>query len=236
MGLAGIVACVVMTSMVNAAFSTNRDSSVRPLPIDSSISLELQKSPTLTAILRLASEQKAPLGIIYGASPALCSAPKRISIRASNLEEAFSQVLTGTGYKVSVENGVYIISAPDVTDKERNVLNFRFDRFSATDSTMSESGKLLKGYIATVVGGSGGFVLNTLSNDSSERIDVHLRNSSTKEIADHIVSLKGKGLWIFGPPSFPETATGSETPLQIYSYTEDSKAIDHLGCNIAPQQ
>jgi hypothetical protein len=57
-------------------------------------------------------------------------------------------------------------------------------------------------------------------------------SSTTKEIANQIVSQNGKGVWVFRPTADAVPASGRDTPVQIYSYEENSKGLESLGCGI----
>jgi hypothetical protein len=115
------------------------------------------------------------------------------------------------------------------------ILNHRFDRFSATDSSMSHAGALLTGYIMTVIDGAQGFAIGTLSGTSTKNVNVKLRDVTTKEIADYIVSLNGKGIWVFRPTPGPLPESGSNTPIQIYGYEENAAELDRLTCGGNPK-
>jgi hypothetical protein len=196
------------------------------------IVLTASRASPLWAVLRVASENKTPLGIAFGTHPVLCSEERPLQINATNLKDAFLQALAGTGYTVEMEGGVYTLTAPDTTTHEMALLNYRFQKFSATDSTMSGAGQLLAGYIRTVAEGATSFAGDTIYSTTSQKLTIQMYSSTTKEIANQIVSQNGKGVWVFRPTADAVPASGRDTPVQIYSYEENSKGLESLGCGI----
>jgi hypothetical protein len=188
----------------------------------------------LEVILKIATEQKVALGIVFGPQSILCSNQHPINVRASSLEQALSEAVSTTGYSLTRENGVFALTAPDTTAEEARMLDYRFDRFSATDSTIGHAGSLLAGYIATSMQGAHGFAIDTLFNPSWARFNINLENSTTREIANFIVSRKGQGVWSFYPLTNTPAGNGSESPIRIFGYNENTIAIHNLPCKITP--
>jgi hypothetical protein len=199
--------------------------------------LTLSDATPFGAILRIAKGNRVPLGIIGGERPALCAEQKSIRIQASNFHQAFKQALVDTGYTVAFENGAYVLTGPDVTEREAKILHFRFDRFTATGATMNDASQLLNGYIQTSIDGASGFAFDTLFGSKSKFFTLRLVSVTTQEIANQIVQQDGKGLWVFRPTPPPiGPAIGMLAPLiwnppiHIYGYDEDANEIDRLPC------
>src|ERR1035437_7734826 len=151
---------------------------------DGPVALTLNNLTTLRAVLRIAEENKIPLGIVLGTHPLLCTEQGSVNINAKSFKEAFSQIVEGTGYTTTIEGGVYVLTAPDVTEHEAKVLNFRFDRFSATNSTMNDAGQLLAGYIKTTIEGAQSFATASSFGQLSKTFSVRMQSASTREIAN----------------------------------------------------
>jgi hypothetical protein len=192
--------------------------------------LTLGKVTPLRAVLRVAEVNGIPLGIVFGTHPLLCAEERSININAIDFGEACSQALAGTGYSVALESGVYVLAAPDSTVREMKALNFRFDRFSATDSTMNDAGLLLAGYIRTTIGGAQSFATASSFGPLSKTFTIHMESSTTKEIANRIVSQNGKGVWIFRPTPEPPPGSGGDSPIQIYGYKDNVAGLNQVTC------
>jgi hypothetical protein len=217
---------VVSFCTAQNAENGSRQATVPSRPVE----LRASKITPLAAVLRMGIELKIPLGLIMGSRPVLCGEKHSLAIKSVNFKDALTQALTGTGYKVALENDVYVLEPPDPTTHETKLLNFRFERFSTTNSTMVEAGALLAGYIATVAEGAKGFALDTLSSTSAEAVDVEMRNVTTREIANHIVTQKSNGVWVFYPTPDALPTSNSYTPIEIYSYRDDAKQLENLRC------
>src|SRR5579859_6139834 len=146
---------------------------------DGPVALTLGEVTPLRAVLRIASENKIALGIVFGTHPLLCSQERSMKINATHFKEAFSDALAGTGYTVAREGGTYVLMAPDATEHEAKLLNFTFDQFSATDSTMNDAGQLLAGYIKTTVEGAQSFATASSVGPSSKTLTIKMRSANT---------------------------------------------------------
>jgi hypothetical protein len=183
----------------------------------------------LNTVLKISLENRIPLGIIFGTQPLLCAERAPGQIRAANFSDAFSQAIAGTGYTVTVENNVYVLTGPDTTPHEMSLLNYRFERFSATDSTMNHAGALLNGYIMTVAEGAPAFAVDTMESRSAKKFNVKMQSATTSQIADHIVSLGGKGIWVFRPVK-ATSPPGGEPSIRIYGYEDNTSDLERLTC------
>jgi hypothetical protein len=225
-----IVAGILVTAGLWGAVDIRCTTIEQQAQEDGSIVFRDIQSTPLKSIIRMSIENRIPLGIVFGASPLLCADRPTINIKAISVSDAFSQALAGTGYKVANENNVYVLTGPDMTSHEMKLLNYRFEKFSATNSTMSHAGALLNGYIVTLAEGATGFTVDTLEGPSPEKINVKMQSATTEEIANRIVSLNNKGVWAFRPArdEIP-TLTNSEH-VRVFSYTEDQAEIEALTC------
>lgn len=178
----------------------------------------------------MASANKIPLGIVLGAMPRLCDRKLSFNIKADSVESALSQALQGTGYVVSQQDHVYVLMPPDATLHELSLLDYRFDRFSATGYTVSGAGGMLGGYIVSVAEGGGGFAIDAISSVSAQKFDIKMISATTLEIANHIVSLPGKGIWIFHPTVHTVPVSPSRDPIKIYGYEDDAASLGGITC------
>lgn len=188
------------------------------------------RTTPLKAILRLTSERRIPLGIVFGTGPALCTERTNVRVDAPDVGGALDQILSQTGYTFTQENQVYVLRAPDQTSHEIDLLGYRFDRFSATNTTMSEAGALLAGYISTVAEGAGGFAIHSASSPSTKTFSIKMQFATTTEIANRIVSQNGKGVWTFHPTPDRKPESDSDPPVEVFGYSENAASLDFLKC------
>ena len=97
---------------------------------DVPITIDLGRVTPFAAVLRIARENRIALGIVVGARPRLCSENPSMRIDAPDVKQALTQALSGTGYTISAEGSVYVLTAPDPSEKETKLLNYRFQRFT----------------------------------------------------------------------------------------------------------
>lgn len=199
-------------------------------PINQPINLVLGNIKPLDAVLHIAALYRIPLGIAFGTHPLLCSESRPTTIRAGNFLDALSQAVAGSGYTATHHGDAYILVAPDLTEHERKVLGHRFDRFSATDSTMSDAGQLLAGYIITSIDGKQGFIVSSLIGPPLKTFTIRMQGASTAEIANRIVSQDGKGIWMLRPIPQSTSNAESEPFIQILPYSANLAEVQRVSC------
>ena len=106
------------------------------------IDMQSSQLTPLAAVIQIAIANQIPLGIVLGAQPRLCDRKLSLNIKADSVEGALSQALQGTGYVVSQQNHVYVLMPLDATSHESSLLDYRFDRFSATGYIISGAGAM----------------------------------------------------------------------------------------------
>jgi hypothetical protein len=206
------------------------DENHSPTSRDRSIETKSNQLTPLAAVIQIAIANQIPLGIVLGAQPRLCDRKLSFNIKADSVEGALSQALQGTGYVVSQQNHVYVLMPPDATSHELSLLDYRFDRFSATGYTISGAGAMLGGYITSVAEKGGGFAVDAISSISAHKFDIKMTSATTLEIANHIVSLPGKGVWIFHPTVHTVPISAQGNPITIYGYDDDATSLGGITC------
>jgi hypothetical protein len=85
-----------------------------------------------------------------------------------------------------------------------------------------------------VAEGATGFGFDILSNNAEKTFSFDMKSATTREIADHIVSLGSKGVWVFYPLGAPGGRSELDTPVQVFSYSGDAPFIERIGCGNGP--
>ncbi len=127
----------------------------------------------------------------------------------------------GTGYTLKEENHVLVLTAGDLSPRQKELLLHRYADFvPGKNQTMFELGVGLSIWMKMVVDpkpGYGGSILTCLT-DERFTLDVTLP-ATTEEIANQIVSLGSKGMWIFRvDPDAPPANWTDEVFIESYQY------------------
>jgi hypothetical protein len=162
-----IFSMVIMLYMAGNAGS--QQASSPPL-----VSFIQRQASSLDAIKAIAAQSHVPIGIIVGRHQRLlCSNKSDYNIQSAPAVQALSNVAKEAGYSVEQAGEVTVIIAQDLTRRQRELLDHRFDPFSADDkSTMAGLGGLLTGALWMGEGLERGFALSTLHSTTAEMFDL----------------------------------------------------------------
>ena len=195
------------------------------------ISINLQSVSPFQALLFLGTKYHVPLGIVIATPTKLCSPLKTIQFEHATVEQALTKVLSGSDYLWERDGDAYIVKPRAPGEAEEQILNLRLDRFSGSDTTIQGLGIILAGYIHSHLYPKEGYAGDILSTPESEHIPPFtLSNVTVKQVANYIVGLKNKGVWILYPkPDQPEKTQSQQ--LYTYGYSDDHDLILSLPCS-----
>ncbi len=189
------------------------------------------KSTPFRAIINIALADRIPIGIVFGVKQTLCDQEQAYNFTGMSTLQALRRATEGTGYNLISTGGVYELWAPDITQREREVSIFKFSRFSAPPTTVAELGERVTGYVSTVIEGAGGFFLETIGNTSDEIVTTPVMTDLTgPQIADQIVNLGSKGIWMMSAAHSDTEAKPGSTLFRIFSYHDSATTLQHLSC------
>lgn len=189
------------------------------------------RSTSLQAIIRTAMANKIPLGIVLGARPFLCGREHDYNFRGKSVNEALRASVEGTSYELSSVDGIFRISAPDLSPGERKTLAYVFPTFASGLDTMSGVGAWLTGWIQDVIEGSGGFGGSHLGGTDDEHLHLpELREVTPPQIADAVVKMKGHGFWVMQAHDVSSPPKPGSTQMSIYSYHDLGGAEPAISC------
>lgn len=222
----GAVLLVVLGSLVAPVRAQTAPAPKAASYQDLPVSLSGSKMTPLQGILRIAAQNRIPVGIVVGMHPLLCGSREDFNIREAGAWDAFEEVVAGTGYEVTFEDNVFVIRAPDTTAHELDLLDHQFDRFGTQRNTIRGAGEWLAGYIL-VAEGAGGMGGENMFSPDEPTFTVSMEGATTEQIANRIVSSGGRGVWVFRP-----TPEGSTTTIAIraFAYRWDQDDLDHADC------
>jgi hypothetical protein len=189
---------------------------------------------TLTeAIKAIALQTRAPIGVILGRDKTgACSSMYKFDLHEIGTKRSLETVAREAQYTVSEENGVVLVTDPDVTPRQRMVLDHRFAEFKTDkNKTMPEISADLAGWLWSEVDHGTGWVASVLGSMDDPRISLpaSMPNISAEAIANRVVMMGAGGIWI--AKISPDRATGPEDDLiSFYSYGNPERFKSEISC------
>jgi hypothetical protein len=202
---------------------------------NSEVTFECDHATALQLIEATGRQSRNPLGIILGEDPTLLSKIQRTyRLEKVDTKAALLEAIAGTGYSLKEEDNVFVLVAGDLTFRQRQLLSHEFSEFrSGSGETMVKLGTELTMWIKTEIDHEDGFGGSILSSTNDERFTLGaIPASTTEELANRIVSLGSKGMWVLTMDAFErdeERTDGVEIkPYQHYSNLPNH---EHAGSN-----
>lgn len=186
----------------------------------------------LNVIAAVGLQTHTPIGIVFGQhQQTLCDKKHGFSIKDQLPKDALVRAVAGTGYSVRERSGVFVIAAPDIPNWQRKLLKHRYRVFKAEEEmTMAELGAQLTGWMWVAVDHAKGYGASIMGSLSAEQLKLGvMKFASTEEIANRIVSLGSKGIWLLKADKSNASSAMQES-ITTYSYHDDTLAIQTLSC------
>jgi hypothetical protein len=185
--------------------------------------LKCDHATALQLIEATGRQTREPIGIVLGQDPTLLSKTRQTyNLEQVDTRSALLEAIAGTGYSLRASNGVFALIAGDLTSRQQQVLDHEYPDFrSDPHQTMVQLGVQLTMWMSEIDGASG-FAVSILGATNDERFTLGtMATSITEEIADRIVSLGSKGMWILTMDTFDRTGEWTDgveiEPYQHYS-------------------
>jgi len=204
----------------------------RQTPDPPHVTFVARDATALHAILQMAQQTRQPLGIIFGENPQrLCEIHHAFQIRTGQIRDALDQAILDTGYSIRDEDDILILQPPDLISWQQTLLDYHYESFSQEEPVpMSYLAAQLTGWMwaaADPAQGYGGSILHSLDDEK-----VHLgtiNGESTEQIANRIVNLGSKGVWML-KPNTPNPKGPTDEQISIDSYHDDALFLPRLTC------
>jgi hypothetical protein len=183
-----------------------KDSAIAPA-LDPTVTYTMPESTPFELVTAVAQQTHVPIGIVLGQNPDTLHEPRSYDLRSVDARSALLEAIRGTGYSLKEESGVLEIYAADLTPRQRDLLSHRYQNFASNpSSTMTELGVGLTIWMRAVSDPDHGAGGSTLSSTSDETFTLGpIPSATTEEIANRIVTLGSKGMWIFRVAGSPTT-------------------------------
>lgn len=195
------------------------------------VTFQCERAAPMDLIRAVGEQTRDPIGVVLGEDPDALSRPTRsYDVRAMDAKDALVEAIQGTGYSLEGKNGVMELIAPDVTQRQEELLTHRFSSFGPlTNATMVEMGAGLTEWLRFAVDPAKGFGASIGGALNDERFTLKtFQNSSTEEIADRIVSLGSKGMWIFrADASSYNGGSTDEIDIEPYQHYSNRPYVKH---------
>jgi hypothetical protein len=191
---------------------------------EAKVTFACRNATALELIESTGRQSRKPIGIVLGEDPDLLSKTKR-SYRLLGVDamSALLEAVAGTSYTVGKSDVGFLLIAGDLTSRQRQVLTHKFADFpGGSNATMSELENSLTMWIEGEFDHPTSFVASILGSTNDETLTLGaLPPSTAQQIADRIVSLGSKGLWILTIDPFQRTSGWTDEikiePYQHYS-------------------
>jgi len=194
--------------------------------------VSLQNVNSLQGVLKFATENRVPIGIILNSQISLCNSSRNVSLKSVRIGSVLDTLLAGSDYVWSIDNGVFLVKPRNLQESSNYVMDLKFERFTGMKSTIQGLGIILAGYIQGELRPREGYAGDILQSTDSEQVGpLDLTNVTVKQIANNIVSLDGKGVWVLYPIPENTSQIAAVRRLYIYGYSDDSRTIADLSCD-----
>jgi hypothetical protein len=192
------------------------------IEFDSKVTFKCDRATPLDLIRAIGRQSRLPIGVVLGEDKDALSKPvhsydlERVDVRA-----ALEKAIEGTGYSLREENEAIEVIAGDLTPRQWQLLTHHYSGFNpGPNRTMVELGVALTMWMRAETGPMTAFASSIFTSTNDERFTLAgASTATTEEIADKIVSLGSKGMWIFRVDAYPPTdALPDEIVIEPYQH------------------
>jgi len=199
--------------------------------IDSTVTFICDRATPMDLIRAVGRQTRIPIGVVLGEDSGLLSKP----IHSYHLEKvdarsALQAAVQGTGYTLRDQNSVLVLIAGDLTARQMDLLTRSYSDFRAgPGGTMVELGAGLSMWMEASLDRSDGFGGSIMYSTNDERFTLgDCSGETTEQIADKIVSLGSKGMWIFKANAFAASdKLRDEVVIEPYQHYSNKPNIEH---------
>jgi hypothetical protein len=229
-----LVALVIVTCLLEVPIHGRAAQTRTADKMQQKVSFAVHNQSVLEAVIALGINEQLPMGITLRQPEDLCKPQKTRTFTDVSVDALLSLLLADTDYKWTEADGVIEIGPGKRREAETTFLNMRINKFGAPSSTIQGAGIVLSGYITALLHPGQGYAGDILSSSDSEKTPpVSLHNTSVEQIANFIVSLGSKGVWILTPTAPSESAGNvkiTDLRLSTYGYKDDANVLRNRLC------
>jgi hypothetical protein len=191
-----------------------------------SVTFKCAQATPLDLIRAVGFQTRLPIGVALGKDlNALSKAPHSYNLHHVDARSALLKAVEGTGYSIRDEGSVILLTAGDLSPRQRVLLthSYRDFRFGSRQS-MVDLGMHLTMWMRSTVDPKAGLAMDLLGSTNDERFSLTVAPiATTEEIANQIVGLGSKGMWILRANASP-SSTRSTDEMDIEPYQHHANA------------
>ena len=224
--------CMMVLLIWPSAHGQKRSSTPALPPVATVVNLT-RNATALEAIGEIGLQTRVPIGIIPGRDvAALCRTKHAFVLMNLPPESALSAIAEQVHYALNQDQGVFMLTAPDVTPHQQQVMNFRLREFrSRRRETAQMIGARLSGTLWTGmmhgIASSGSIAHST--NAPRVTLPRMLKNVTPLDVADRVVQLGPGGLYLsMIAPDRIETP--ADLKIQFSSYGDPAQLKLDMSC------
>ena len=195
------------------------------------VTFACRDATALELIESIGRQTRIPIGIVLGEDDARLSKTRRdYRLLGVDAKSALAQAVVGTGYSVSESDAGFLLTAGDLTSRQREVLIQELVDFRAgSEAPMVELGSQLTMWLQAAIGHPAGFAGSILYSTNDERFTLQkLPPLTVQQIADGIVSLGSKGMWILTTDPVQRTSEWTDgVKIEPYQHYSTQPVLDH---------
>lgn len=178
-------------------------------------------------------QTRIPIGVVLGRDAEALSGPVRsYNVVNARFRSALKAAIRGSGFKLKNDGGVFVIVARDLTPRQKKLLYHRYSQIKcAANSTLVGMGADLTMWMLAAEDKNRGSGWDILSSMNDERFTLpDMAGETTREIADRMVSLGSRGIWIFraGPDHLSKESFG-EVRMEPYRHYSNRPNVALMG-------
>jgi hypothetical protein len=190
----------------------------------STVTFQCKGASRLELIRAVGRQTRIPLGVAMGQDASILEKSKRTyNLVNVDAKTALQEAIAGTGYSLNEKNGVIVLMAGDMTSYQRELLTYLLTDFrSEPGSTMVDLNSRLNMWLDAAIDPKTGYGASIGGVTNDERLTIETSAAGTVEdIANGVVSLGSKGMWIFSAEDSastkPPMTRRAIEPYQHYS-------------------
>ncbi len=199
--------------------------------VDSTVTFICDRATPMDLIRAVGHQTRIPIGIVIGEDAGLLSKPiHSYHLVKMDARSALQEAIQGTGYALRDEIPVLVLIAGDLTDRQMDLLTRSYSDFKGEPGgTMVELGADLSMWMEASLDRGFGFGGSIMYSTNDERFTLgDCSGETTEQIANKIISLGSKGMWVFKANAFAASdKLRDEVIMEPYQHYSNKPNIEH---------
>jgi hypothetical protein len=194
---------------------------------DATVTFKCHQATPLDLIRATGRQTRIPIGVVLGKDPSLLSKPRRYDLEKVTARDALLEAIRSTDYSIREEGGVLELIAGDLAPRQNGLLLLHYSNFKL-GGTLVEMGVFLTGWMWAVIRPGLGFMTSIAGSTNDEQFSGEaIPSATTEEIANKIVSLGSKGMWILRTsPDLTNDPSNDKVEIEPYQHYSNRANVD----------